>query len=370
MVDAQIHCVIDNGSGFIKAGFSGEEAPRFFFPNIVGRTKVEGVYVGNEKKESIIGTEAEQKFGILNITYPIQGGKITNWEEIEKIWHHTFFSELKIAPEEHNILLSESPFVSREDREKTLEIMFEIFNTPCIYLSAQSVLSAIAYGKSTGISVDCGEETTNFAPIYEGFLCREAVTYIPIAGRHIHETLVNLLIQNGQVLQSKMQKEAMKKAKIEFCYVSKDIENENNDSVDEYILPDKRIIKIRDEKYKAPELLFNPKTYGYDCNSMQDQFMISINKTDMDLRKDMFSNILFNGGTTLFKGFKERVDKEFKEVSKEYECKKKIHCYPEAQFAAWIGGSILSSLNTFENLWITKSEYKEVGSCIVHRKCP
>ena len=84
MVDSNIHCVIDNGSGFIKAGFSGESAPRFHFPTIVGHTKVEGVYVSDEKKESIIGNEAQQKFGILDINYPIQEGKIINWDEMTK----------------------------------------------------------------------------------------------------------------------------------------------------------------------------------------------------------------------------------------------------------------------------------------------
>ena len=118
MSEAQIHCVIDNGSGYMKAGFSGEESPRVMFPTIVGKTKVKGIFIGDEKKESIIGSEAEKKFGILDISYPIQGGKLMNWNEMERIWTNTFYSELKIAPEEHNILLSDSPFTTREDREK------------------------------------------------------------------------------------------------------------------------------------------------------------------------------------------------------------------------------------------------------------
>ena len=152
MVDSQIHCVIDNGSGYMKAGFSGEEAPKVMFPTMVGKTKVEGIYVGDEKKESIIGSEAEKKFGILNISYPIQGGIIVNWDEMERIWANTFYGELKISPEEHNLLLSESPFITRKDREKMLEMMFETFNCASTYLVAQSVLAAYSVGKSTGIS--------------------------------------------------------------------------------------------------------------------------------------------------------------------------------------------------------------------------
>ena len=95
MVESQQHIVIDNGSGFIKAGFSGEEAPRSVFPSVVGRTKVPGIMVGSEKKDIFIGHEAEEKRGILNIKYPIEHGIITNWEDIEKLWHHTFYNELK-----------------------------------------------------------------------------------------------------------------------------------------------------------------------------------------------------------------------------------------------------------------------------------
>ena len=371
MVDSNIHCVIDNGSGFIKAGFSGESAPRFYFPTIVGHTKVEGVYVSDEKKESIIGNEAQQKFGILDINYPIQEGKIVNWDEMTKIWFHTFFSELQIAPEEYNIFLTESPFNSREDREKITEIMFETFNCPCMYLSNQSVLSAYSIGKSTGCVIDCGDGSTNFSPIFEGLLCRNGVTHIPIAGKEIFENLFKLLSVNNNI-ESKMQKESLKKVKENLCYISEDYNSEINGNVNEseYELPDKSKIKIGKEKFQACECLFNPKEFGYNCKSLQEQFMETIKLSDMDIREFMFANIIFNGGSTLFKGFKQRADKEIKEISKDYyQGKKKVHFYPEAKYMSWIGGSILTSLSNFENLWVTKNDYKEIGTSIVHRKC-
>ena len=344
MVDAQIHCVIDNGSGYMKAGFSGEESPRVLFPTIVGKTKVKGIYVGDEKKESIIGSEAEKKFGILDISYPIQGGKIVNWNEMERIWTNTFYSELKIAPEEHNILLSESPFTSREDREKTLETMFETFNCASVYIEAQSVLAAYSVGKSTGISVDCGHTSLNF---------------------------------NGQVIESKMQKQSISKAKELYCYIAqnyeeemKEFENNRDEEIKEWELPDKRKIKIGKERFQATEILFEPNKYGYDFINFQELFKQTVKSIDSDLRESMLLNIIFNGGTTLFKGFKNRVTREIEEAGKDYPYKKKIHTYPEAQYMAWIGGSILSSLSNFEKLWITKAEYKEEGKAsIVHKKC-
>ena len=377
MVDAQIHCVIDNGSGYMKAGFSGEESPRVLFPTIVGKTKVKGIFVGDEKKESIIGSEAEKKFGILDISYPIQGGKIVNWNEMERIWTNTFYSELKIAPEEHNILLSESPFTSREDREKTLETMFETFNCASVYIEAQSVLAAYSVGKSTGISVDCGHTSLNFAPVYEGFLIKNCVHHIPIGGKDINDFLINLLMRNGQVIESKMQKQSITKAKELYCYICQNYEDEvirifenNNDEVKEWELPDKRKIKIGNERFQSTEILFEPNKYGYNCINFKELFQQTVKSIDSDLRETMLLNIIFNGGTTLFKGFKNRVTKEIGEAGKDYPYKKKIHTYPEAQFMAWIGGSILSSLSNFEKLWITKAEYKEEGKAsIVHKKC-
>ena len=376
MVDAEIHCVIDNGSGYMKAGFSGEESPKIMFPTMVGKTKVEGIYVGDEKKESIIGSEAEKKFGILDISYPIQGGVVVNWDEMERIWANTFYTELKIAPEEHNLLLSESPFTSRKDREKTLEMMFETFNCASTYIVAQSVLAAYSVGKSTGISIDCGHTSLNFAPIYEGFLIRNSVHHIPIAGKDINDLMINLLMKNGQVIESKMQKQSIIKAKELYCYFAQDFKNEekefdnNGEEIKEWELPDKRKIKIGKERFQSTEVLFNPKKFGYDYSNFQELFKKTVKSIDTDLREIMLANIIFNGGTTLIKGFKSRVNQEIEEAGKDYEFKKKIHTYPEAQFMAWIGGSILSSLSNFENLWITKAAYKEEGKAtIVHKKC-
>ena len=374
MVDSQIHCVIDNGSGYMKAGFSGEEAPKVMFPTMVGKTKVEGIYVGDEKKESIIGSEAEKKFGILNISYPIQGGIIVNWDEMERIWANTFYGELKISPEEHNLLLSESPFITRKDREKMLEMMFETFNCASTYLVAQSVLAAYSVGKSTGISIDCGHTSLNFAPIYEGFLQRHCVQHIPIAGKDINDILINLLIKNGQVIDSKMQKQSIIKAKESFCFLRYDnedeIEKKKEEETKEWELPDKKKITISKERYQATEVIFDPKQFGYDYPNFQELFKKTVKGIDSDLREIMLANIIFNGGTTLIKGFKNRVTQEIEQAGQDYEFKKKVHTYPEAQFMAWIGGSILTSLTNFENLWITKAEYKEEGKAtIVHKKC-
>ena len=133
--------VIDNGSGMVKAGVAGEDAPRAVFPAVVGRPRYNVVMPGIGQKDSFVGDEALARKGILSIQYPIEHGIVTNWDDMEKIWHHTFYNELRVAPEEHPVLITEAPLNPRKNREKAAEIFFETFNVPALFISMQAILS-------------------------------------------------------------------------------------------------------------------------------------------------------------------------------------------------------------------------------------
>ena len=168
--------VVDNGSGMCKAGFAGDDAPRAVFPSIVGRPRHQGVMVGMGQKDSYVGDEAQSKRGILTLKYPIEHGIVTNWDDMEKIWHHTFYNELRIEPTDVlGCLVTEAPMNPKVNREKMVAVLFETFNFNNVYVAIQAVMSLYANGRATGLVVDSGDGVTHTVPVFEGFAIPHAV---------------------------------------------------------------------------------------------------------------------------------------------------------------------------------------------------
>ena len=344
--------VIDNGSGTCKAGFAGDDAPRSVFSTVVGRPKVPGIMVGLDQKEVYVGEEAQQKRGVLKIETPIEHGIVTNWDDMEKVWHHTLYSELRVSPEEHPILMTEASLNPKLNREKMTQIMFEVFNVPCLYVNVQAVLALYSSGRTTGVVLDSGEGISHTVPIYEGYAIPHAIQKILLAGKDLTEYLREILKERGLNFTTPAELEIVRDIKETMTVVVSDYNEAMKDAEDShaceknYELPDGRKILIGNERFRCPEILFNPQLAGHDLEGVHKYCFDSVMKCDNDVRKDLFANIILSGGSTLFEAMGERLWQEIHALTPS-NGRIKVLAPPERLYSVWLGGSILASLSTF-----------------------
>ena len=364
------HIIIDNGSGFCKAGFSGEFEPRTVFPSIFGSPKNKLIMITGHQKDFYIGLDAEDIRGVLNLNYPIKEGNIIDWSEMENIWKYIFTNELRVDPSEHYIMISDSPMNPKINKEKLALIMFEEFNIPGLFFADQVVLPLYSIGKNIGIVADIGDAFSHFGSVFEGYSLRHSIIRMELAGRDVTDYLIRIFYEEGVHLTTTAEREIAKDIKEQTCYIALDFENEKNyyKSID-YEMPDGNKIFIKDQRFRAPEILFQPEICGKYTGGIAQNFNESINRTDRDLRKELYENIVLSGGSTMFPGFTERFTNEIKNLAPYfYQSHVEVTAEPERKLSSWIGCSILSSILP-EEYWISRDEYNESGNSILHRKC-
>lgn len=356
MSDTQANIVIDNGSGCIKCGFSSEEAPKSIFPNVIS------------KDQTIVGDES-----LPDLIHPVEHGVITKWDEMEKIWQHTFSNELKVNSDERNVLISDPPIAPKINREKITQIMFEKFNVQGLFISVQAMLSMYSVGKTTGLVVDSGDDVTNVVPIIEGYSFPYTITKSNFGGRAVTNYLMELLAEKGLTFESYENRKSVREIKEKKCCISLDYENKVNDpkiNETKCKLPDGKEFKVGKELFVCTESIFKPELMRKEVPGIHWQIYNSIMKSEIEIRKDLYSNIILAGGNTLISSYPERLTMEMQKLAPSSLISKiKVIAQSERKYSAWIGGAILAGLGNFQPMWISHAEYQDAGPQIIHRKC-
>ncbi|EFC47145.1 hypothetical protein NAEGRDRAFT_60433 [Naegleria gruberi] len=361
--------VIDYGSSFMKVGFAGDDAPRAVFPSIIGKPNEKNVPITPGTHDLYVGEEPES-WRLRNQLpkFPISRSIIIDWDGFEKLLHHSLYNELQISPEEHPMLISESAMNSKVNREKMTETLFETFNIPAFCIAVNAVLSLCSMNQVSGVMLESGGGISIVVPVYEGYVLRNAVIELDLAGGDVSKYLEKILMESGHSITEEI---IINNIKENACEVALNFELEmNSDEKTKFELPDGTQIDIGpSERFQCTEIMFQPSLIGMECNGIHEIIYRSIGYCEIDIRKELYNNIGLGGGNTLFKGFSERLNKELTNLAPS-SININVHALPDRRYSSWIGGSILASSESFDSLpWILKEEYEEFGASIVHRKC-
>ncbi|XP_022134917.1 actin-related protein 4 [Momordica charantia] len=435
--------VLDLGSHTCKAGYAGEDAPKAVFPSVVGsidqmevddttsaeknsgsagesksNTKTLDSDKGKGKRKLYVGSQALGfRRDNMEVLSPIKDGVIVDWDIVDSIWDHAFRECLLIDPQEHPMLLAEPSSNAQQQRERTAEIMFEKYKVPALFLAKNAVLTSFASGRATSLVVDSGGGSTTVAPVHDGYVLQKAVVSSPVGGEFLTDCLLKSLESKGIKI---MPRYSFKRKEIrpgEFQIVDLDFPNTtesyklysqrviasdikecvcrapdtpydesaySNIPMTPYELPDGQTIEIGADRFKIPDVLFNPSLVqtipgmesftetARSAHGLPQMVIESINKCDVDIRRELFSSILLAGGTASMQQLKERLEKDLLEESPQAARVKVLASgnATERRFSVWIGGSILASLGSFQQMWFSKSEYEEHGASYIQRKCP
>lgn len=358
----------------------------------------------------------------MEMRHAVEGGMVADWQLASKVMTHVM-ERMRTDIKETPVLLSEPSFNTSAQRERATQVLFEEFEAPALFLAKSAMLTSFAHGRSTSVVFESGASYSAAVPVHDGYVLSKAIVKHQLAGdemtrifEHILRTEMNndlrplysfskKQLPNGEFAVQDKQVAGVTNTFHQY-HVSQIVQDakestmrvlENELDVDSYVVPlgteptppmlsytfpDNTTVTPNLWRHRLPEIMFNPevcipKTYsGYatlsQLPSVHAMMSKCINACDTDLKKDLYQNIIFSGGNTLFPGF---VDRAISELSSAVgaQIKLKSQSLPtptDRKNAVFIGGSILASLGTFHQMWMSKQEYDEYGASLVARKCP
>lgn len=339
--------VLEIGSGKTKIGFSGSDLPSNVYPTITGKRYSSSLFEPN----FYIGSDAVKNLDVLQISTPVERGLIKDFESVEKIIQYSL-SDLLNSPEDSlKLFFINSIETDLKTKQKLVEILFEKFNISELTFKKTPSLSLYSRGKTSGISVEIGHGLCSVSTIIDGKLLeggRNGKQILYIGGYDLTKMIIKSLnlksYFNRYIIANQI--------KEKYCSFMEIDEIE-------YKLPDDKTLKIHDER-KLGEIFFNPSLFDKDqIYGLKDMIIHGIENTESE-RKLVASNIFLSGGSSLIQGFNERVHSELNDF---HIHTKVISSGKEREYASWIGGSMISSQNSFH--WLSSEQYKENGTKVI-----
>ncbi|EFB20264.1 hypothetical protein PANDA_011214, partial [Ailuropoda melanoleuca] len=343
--------------------------------------------VGMQEEDWFIGDEAQKNRGVLNRQYPISQGTITNWDNMEKIWHHSFYQVLRIAPEQHPLMVTESPLNIMSNKEKMSQVGGQVVGGSA--WMSRTLRYDTGVFSCLGTTIESGEGMTYFVPIIDGCPLHQSTIQTDMAGQDLTSYLLQLLTDSGHSLVSTGDWEYIRDIKEKCCYVALDFDKEkmkagspsyaqkrfdkekmkagSSSYTQKYQLPDSQEITLGPEKFLCPEGLFQTDIMGRNGLGIHMKAFQSISSCKSALWKILFGHIILSGGTGTCSGLRFRMQRELLALVSPTISMKVSTC-PSSTYSAWLGGSVLCSLSTFKDMWVTSKEYKDIGASIVSRR--
>ncbi|KAF8004803.1 hypothetical protein HF325_000260 [Metschnikowia pulcherrima] len=373
---SSVPLVLDQGTGFVKIGRAGTNFPDYTFPSLVGRPILRA-----EERNALVPENIEIKRynasevrSLLQISYPMENGIIKNWEDMEHLWDYAFYERMKVSTPGQKILLTEPPMNPLKNRET-------IFGG--VYVAIQAVLALYAQGLSSGVVVDSGDGVTHIVPVYESVVLNHLTRRLDVAGRDVTRNLINLLLRRGYAFNRTADFETVRQIKEKLCYVSCDLTldaklaNETTTLVEQYELPDGRVIKLGSERFEAP----SPNLVDVEQAGVGETLFNTIQAADVDIRSSLYKAIVLSGGSSMYPGLPSRLEKELKQLwltrvlhgdaDRLDKFKVRIEDPPRRRHMVFIGGAVLANIMANkDHMWISKQEWEEQGPRVLEKLGP
>ncbi|KPI87369.1 putative actin-like protein [Leptomonas seymouri] len=395
--------VVDVGSRNTRVGFSGEESPRTELRSCVGlpHDKRPRPTLLQHRLDIVTGDEAYEDSGLLTLSWPIKGGHVYDFEVLEKLLFGAFVDQARVSPDTNPFLFLESADISRRDRERLCELLFESFDIPMVGLLTNTAATLYSAGRTSGLAVDSGAGRTCVAAVVEGYTLAHTIRLSRIAGDVLTDELFAALRADGYPLSTSADRDLVEAAKEALGRVSADVKaeaaqtEEDNfatpDAEDGYVLPDQQRLFLLNHTYMVPEALFDSRLLKYTTDeastSAQPSTPTGYTRSNpnsekvllgwVDMLRDaagaapryveraLYENVVLGGGNTLFRGIEQRVQREIAAIAPRG-VQASCVAFAERGMAAWIGASIWGCSSVFPSTCLSKAAYHEQGCGAVH----